>query len=157
MQCSKFIAPANPKFECKYGTEVNVCNKTSCLKGPDEVCQEEFGMIAEHCAPGLMCCGICVGGHENIYSRRICEINSIASKRASSTPTRFMKLYQQRQEERRRLQQIQLQQQQEQEDERQRMQLMSLPRDFINFKSPVDRYPFYPFNNNIEYSANNDD
>lgn len=159
MQCSKLAEPLNPKMECKYGYERNICNKTSCLKGPDEVCQEEWGTVNERCAGNLFCCGICIGCIGDKCSHHICDGNSIAAKRAPTKPLWFTELYQQRQEEKRRMQQIQQQQQlrqlQQQQEEHQRQQLM--PRDFINFKSSIDRYPYYPLNNNFEYSTNNDD
>ncbi|XP_055322560.1 uncharacterized protein LOC129578280 [Sitodiplosis mosellana] len=158
MQCSKFVEPINPKLECKYGYERNICNKTSCLKGPDEVCQEEWGTISERCAGTMMCCGICVGCHDNKCSSLVCDSNLIAAKRTPSKPLWITDYYQQRMSEKRRLQQIQQQQQQQQqqEEERQRMQLMASPRDFLNLKSSVDRYPYYPFTNNFEYSNNDD-
>lgn len=154
MQCMRYVEPLNPSVECKYGFERNICNKTSCLKGPDETCYKESGMISENCADNLVCCGICHGCLPNECSQKLCDtnLNSIAAKRMSSKPLWFPD--QQRLDEKRILQQ--LQQKLQQQEERQRL-LMQSSRDFLNMKSSLDRLPFYPFINNIEYPSNIDD
>lgn len=54
MQCLKYVEPLNPEIECKYGYERNICNKTSCLKGPDEPCYEEWGLMGGRCAGNII-------------------------------------------------------------------------------------------------------
>lgn len=155
MQCMKYVEPLNPEVDCKYGYERNICNKTSCLKGPDEPCFEEWGLMGGRCAGNLMCCGYCIGclDRDNC-SKGMCHSSS---KRVPSSlkPLWLTEYYyKQKLEERRRLQQNQLQQQQPEERQR---NLMQSPRNFINSKSPVYRLPSYPFMNNFDYLTNNGD
>lgn len=157
MQCDNYNEPVNPELECKFGHVMNECNKTSCLKGPDEECHMGGGVISERCAGDMSCmCGSCFGciGDPSLCSNRICDGNSMTEKRASSKPLWFLDYYQQRQEEKRRLQQHI--QQQQQLEERQRQRLMpQTHRDFI--KTSANHHSYYPINNNFEFSTNNDD
>eukprot|EP00092_Neocalanus_flemingeri_P000787 GFUD01000838.1.p1 GENE.GFUD01000838.1~~GFUD01000838.1.p1 ORF type:complete len:105 (+),score=22.27 GFUD01000838.1:258-572(+) len=48
--------------ECTYGTTMDNCGQTVCLKGPGEMCGGKFGRYGT-CADGLMCsnCNRCQG------------------------------------------------------------------------------------------------
>lgn len=153
MYCAKLKQPRNPEIDCKFGFETNIiCNKTYCLKGPDDECNDEWG-----CAEGLKCCGICMGCTvDNQCSHGICNKNNLITAKRLPPKSLWFPEYYQRQEEKKRSQQMQYHQQQE---ERQRQQPPRLPssRDFMNTKSSVDRLPYYPMNTNFEYPLLSDD
>lgn len=149
MKCMNY--PEQNSSECKYGYRINECNKKSCLKGPDELCNHDSGRISEQCAENLRCsCGFCDGCDKYLNcSKKICDFDANNEKRTSSRPIWFTEYYQQHQDEKRRLQRIQ-------QKERQRQQYLPSPRDFLNYENSIDRLSHHPINNNFEYSNNDD-
>lgn len=145
--------PLQPDIECKFGYDINNCNKIYCLKGPDEECNEDGGggRLLVGCAENLGCCGFCHGCTNDIENKRNCSLGTCrhSRKRTSSKPLWFPDNYQ-RQEEKKRLQRIQYHQSEDRQRER-----FTLPRDLFNMmmKSEVERLPM---DYNFEYSAINE-
>lgn len=151
--------------KCRFGHEIDYCNKQRCYQGPDDEC-DEF-LFGKHCAGGLRCsCGFCQGCIGGVCHSRTCgmQIKRVPSKIHSIAEF----LRQQEQQQR----QLQLQQQQlqlEQEEQRQLQDLLQqqserhalplsipLPNEFNNVKSVIlDRLTPYPFNNSSELIFNN--
>lgn len=70
-----------------------------------------------------------------------------AKRTAALKPLWLAEMYRQ-QEERRRLQEMQLEEQQRQ----QQLYIPSMPREFINVRSLLDRVSNYPFNSTAEFN-----
>lgn len=140
--------------KCRYGYEVDSCNKSRCLLGPDEECEKfPFG---KRCADKLRCsCNFCQGCIGAVCSIRTCDSQS---KRVPSKIRTIAELLRQQEQQ----QQLQQQLQFEQEEQRQLQDLLqrqserhpiplALQNDLNNNGKSIlfDRIaPYYPFNNN---------
>lgn len=152
MGCAKFGEPSNPEEACKYGYGVNNCNKTSCLKGPDERCGFNSRGIFENCADGLRCCGICFGCHKSHCSIKLCETETMSNfvKKSSPKPIWFYDTYQF--EEMKRLQEQRDQEKEQQMQQQEQQQELMAQRNLLEFKL-LNRPSYYTVTGNgLEYS-----
>lgn len=158
--CNRQVEPIRPHIECRYGYVRNICNKTTCLRGPDEECVDDMIPTGGHCASGLRCCGICIGCYNEIdCSQQHCDLpasmNTLRSKKTLVRPLWFLNFYQHQEDQGHTSDMIEQQQQnqrdQEQQEIQQKIQQILPDRYSVSYKPfTYTRPKNYPLNS-LEY------